>query len=188
MNPGEAQPKSEFEQTMETCGYKLKETVKIADRNIVIYEKDFNPKFTQFTIPQSPVQILRYIEGLLEILNHQSVILIDGFDKDHESRKAFSERLETEAPDDYKVYYQLREKSKLRVNRLQSIFNYVGAIIEFTEDNQLKSEIKTLQEKLSIFIKSKNFHQLSLSEKVLYMEEVDKYVVSIIDLFRSVKI
>ena len=71
----------------------------------------------------------------------------------------------------------------MRVNRLQSIFNYVGAIIEFTEDNQLKSEIKTLQEKLSIFIKSKNFHQLSLSEKVLYMEEVDKYVVSIIDLF-----
>ena len=37
--PRRSTTKSEFEQTMETCGYKLKETVKIADRNIVIYEK-----------------------------------------------------------------------------------------------------------------------------------------------------
>jgi len=84
------------------------------------------------------------------------------------------------------IQSELNKENKLRVNRLNDIFSILQTITEI-KDSKLLLQFTRLSENLRNFRKSENYNALSLGEKVLYMEEIDKLIMKIIDLLRQIE-
>ena len=176
---------SPFREAMETCSYKFRETVQIAGRSIQVYEKAQNPKYV-IAKAENPTILQDCIADLAEELN-KNLVLVDGFEKDHNARRSWINTFELKDSPDKTIYDGLKKQSKLRVNRLQIMFSVLAFTKNEIKDQELKSNFLELYQNLTSFTESKNYSELSLSEKVLYMEEVDKKVAEILDLLMQVK-
>jgi len=174
---------NELEQVMQTCGYKLRETAQIANRPIQVYEKSPNREYIVATKKHSLGILEECIADLSEELDKR-LVLIDGFDKDHSGRRKWIELLEQKDPDGLEAYVGLNKQNKLRLNRV----NNISLVLSFLKNN-IKAQEPLLQfnrlyQALQNFMKSKKYVELSLTEKVLYMEEIDRIVKEILDLLK----
>ena len=180
----EAVLKKSLEQVMQTCGYKLRETVQIANRPIQIYEKPPNPEYIVATKKHSLGPLQECIADLSEELDKR-LVLIDGFDKDHSARRKWIEMLEQKDPDGLKAYDSLNKQNKLRLNRVNNVSSTLFFLKKNIKDREQLSQFKKLYEDRQNFLESKNYVELSLIEKVLYMEEVDRITKKILDFLKQ---
>ena len=168
-----------FEKTMQTCGYKFKETVQIDNRAIQVYEKPLNPKYV-IEEKKHPNNLQDYIFDLAEELN-KNLILVDGFDKEHIARDNWARTL---AGSDAETYLKLKKKNKLKNNRINNINQILAVTGREIKTTELKENFRKLYEDFLSFSKSKKYQELSLNEKILYMEEIDRIAMEILDLLK----
>lgn len=176
-----------LEQVMQTCGYKFREIVQIANRPIQVYEKPQNSKYVLDTARVTALSSLQDCVVDLSTELNKNLILIDGFDKDHLKRREWMDTFELSDSPDAVIYKELNKQSKLSNKRVHAL----SSILQFTEsqikDPNMISIFKRNYADFDKFIRSKSYNDLSLSEKVLYMEEVDKKVMEILDLLKRIE-
>ena len=73
----------------------------------------------------------------------------------------------------------------MRINRVQSLYPLLELLEDQIKEQEVKEKFVEMFKKIQAFVKSKNYQQLSSSEKVLYMEEIDKKVMEIVDILRQ---
>lgn len=188
MNPKEVPPtnnnrleKSELEaakQKLAELEYTLERTENIEGEEVLIYRKSVAlnyPPLVNIGIDSAESQ--SDLDLGIKQFNDQ-VVIIDSLGRKDEDRH----RLYAKSP----LLSELGEMSKLSMNSsLNRRLFLMRTLRRGIKDENIKSKLKQKDEELLSFERQKKFNELSLPEKIEYMEYVDAWFIEALDILFS---